>query len=396
MPVQAHRSRTRKGVPLIRTPRYGHHPMRRSLLLLAALACVLVPAATASRSGKGNTAAQDIAWFNAQRAANGIPAGITENTDWSAKCDKHITFLEKAGGSLRHEEEPSSPFYTDDGEWGGTHSVLSQGDSWGADYNPWETAPIHLAQLMDPQISEMGIADRDGYVCATTWPGYERTPPDTTSVVTYPGNNTTIYASENPAESPFTPEDIVGLSRETGPNLYAYIWGPVLSDYSQSFQISVAAATLAGPEGAVPVKWVDHTTAKIGPYLPEASGILMPVHPLKPGSSYQASVTFSDGTHYSWTFKTAMLDNSIFIKAGAVIVRSKRGYRPMRAVQVISTAPNLTVTATFHGRPATLHWTGKGATRQATGAQVKHGLKVCAVSGGGDSGYQPAQACRTL
>jgi hypothetical protein len=370
--------------------------MRKALALCLVAAAVLTAGAAARAAAtraQGNTAAQDIAWFNAQRDANGIPAGIVENPEWSADCDKHITYMLK-NNVFGHEEDPSKPFYTDEGNWAGTHSVLSMGDSWGASYNPWETAPIHLAQLMDPQLAEMGVADRNGYVCATTWPGMERTPPDTTTVVTYPGDNTTTYASEDAAESPFTPEDIVGLKGATGPNLYVYEWGPVLNDYWTAAQVSVSTATLTGPEGSVPVKWVDHTTDQIGDYLPEASGILMPVHPLRAGATYQASVQFSDGTQYSWTIKTNLLANHIQIRGqgGCTI----QGHQFGGYVEVSSDAPNLTVTATWHGRPVNLKLAGSRTFKRAFGAQVRRGTRVCAASGGGTSGYQPAHACKTL
>src|SRR5665213_1493258 len=151
------------------------------LCCAAALAAAL-PLAAAARTSS-NSASQALAWFNAQRAANGIPGDVAENVDWSAKCDKHITYMQKSG-QFGHEEDQASPYYSADGEWGGTHSVLAMGDTWSADHNPWETAPIHLAQMMSPELAEMGIADRANYVCATTWPGFSRTIPDQLSVVT--------------------------------------------------------------------------------------------------------------------------------------------------------------------------------------------------------------------
>jgi hypothetical protein len=368
--------------------------MRARTAAAVCAAALMAAAGAGAGTRTGDTAAQDIGWFNAQRAANGIPTGITENADWSAKCDKHITFLQKAGGPLRHEEEPSSPFYSDEGNWGGTHSVLAQGDGWQATSNPWEWAPIHLAQLMSPQLSEMGVADRDGYVCATTWPGFERTPPPTTSIVTYPGNNSTIYASETAAESPFTPEDIVGLSGATGPNLYVYEWGPALNDYWTATKIAIQSASLSAPDEDIPVKWVDSTTDRIGLYLPTASGIVMPVRPLRAGMSYQASVQFNDGTEYRWTLKTAQLENHVAITGLGARKHRKRWSGGTLLIQ--SDAPHPVVRVTFRANPVklTLHRRGHGL--QATGTQVKHGMRICVSSGGGDTGYKPEHLCRAI
>ncbi|HVU79457.1 MAG TPA: hypothetical protein VHC67_17920 [Gaiellaceae bacterium] len=378
--------------------------MLGKLLVLAAV-CVLVPAVAAARSASGHTAAQDLAWFNAQRAANGIPAGIVENGEWSADCDKHVAYLEQVGNGLTHEEDPSSPYYTDDGEWGGTHSVLATG-TWRADANPWETAPIHLAQMMSPQLAEMGVADRDGYVCATTWPGMDRPLPDTTSVVTYPGDGTTIYPSETAAESPFTPEDIVGLKGETGTNLYVYEWGPVLGDYAAAARTGIASASLTGPDGPVEVKWVDGTTAQIGPYLPNASGILMPVKPLAGGATYTASVQFSDGTAHTWSFTTGkpssgqgvqpvgkgggsgstrLAPNSVVIRflGNLHILVSSRG--PLKKVTVSYRHRPVAVRA---GRPTASSWLGTSRRPLA------RGTSVCATSGG--RGFKTVRACKAF
>ena len=58
-----------------------------SLICTAALAAALAPVATAA------TAQQTIATLNTQRAANGIPAGITENPAWSQDCMEHDQYM---------------------------------------------------------------------------------------------------------------------------------------------------------------------------------------------------------------------------------------------------------------------------------------------------------------
>jgi hypothetical protein len=363
---------------------------KRGLLAAVPVLAALLAPFGAGGGVAGNTAAQDIAWFNAQRAANGIPAGIVENPEWSASCDAHITYMQRTN-TFQHEEDPSSSFYTARGEWGGTHSVLAGGSSWGADRDPWETAPIHLAQLMSPQLAEMGVADRDTFVCATTWPGMDRPTPTAAGVVTYPGDGTTTYADEVPAESPFTPEDILGMPSgvRTGPNLYVYLWGPVLDDYWTAAKISVAAATLTGPDGPLPLRWVDATTPKIGPYLPPASGILVPP-PLLHGATYTAGVQFSDGTQHTWTFHTALKTNTLQIRGAAARTGG------LGRIDVYSTAPNVTLRLTRQGVVLRVHAQRIAGGLRVMSRLVRPGTVACATSGGGSTGYVAERVCRRI
>jgi hypothetical protein len=269
------------------------------MLLLGVVAVFAVASATAVGGG---TVSQDIAWLNAQRAANGIPTPVSQNIDWSMKCDAHVTYMQKTR-LFGHGESSSSPYYSAGGSWAALHSILAFGLNWGPNSNPWESAPLHLILLMEPQLASVGLADSGGYICMTSWPGFTRTPPANTTVVTYPGNGTTIAPSEYDTELPVTPQGVVGLHGATGPNLLVYLWGPVVRSPAAA-AISITDATLTGSHGSVALKWVDHTTPSIGPYVPVASGILIPEQPLDAGATYTASVTFSDHQSHTWTFTT--------------------------------------------------------------------------------------------
>ena len=126
--------------------------------LLAALA-----AAPAAHALSGE---QAVAALNAQRAASGIPAAIAHVAQWSGWCAQHNAYMRANGGELTHEETPGAPGYTPEGAQAAASSVLARG-SWNAG-NPWETAPIHLHQLLAPRLDAMGVEDAAGYVCATT------------------------------------------------------------------------------------------------------------------------------------------------------------------------------------------------------------------------------------
>lgn len=254
------------------------------------------------------TAAQAIAQLNVQRAANGIPAGITERTDWSSACAQHNNYQQLNGGGLTHDENPALPGYTPQGAWAGQNSVLHVGSHWTNGVNPWENAPIHLHQLLAPRLAEMGVDDSaSSYVCATTWPGMTRAVSPSLQVTTYPGNGRSeVWAEQTAREGPFVPGDFVGLPQgtTTGPNMLIFADGPGVNG------AQIVSADLFGPNGPVPVRWVDKTTATIGPYL-SPGGVVIPVSPLRTGSVYVASVTVQAGgtsVTYPWSFKTQGLE----------------------------------------------------------------------------------------
>ena len=292
--------------------------MPRGLLVLSVL--LLAFGATAPLATAG-TPAQDLAWLNAKRATNDIPGDITLNADWSAKCAQHVTYM-RATNTVSHPEDPTSANYSDGGNWAGTHSVLASTVPWTESTFIWETAPLHLAQLLAPQLSQVGIADDNQLACVTTWPGYLRAAPANDTVVTYPGNGSTIYASEQSEEWPTTPAQALGLANPTGPHLYVYAWGPS-SDAGitpDGQPLAIRSATLRGPHGPVALRWADPSTPEIGQYLPTASGILIPEHPLEERAPYVATVTFTDGLTHTWGFTTqatppALVARSVRISA---------------------------------------------------------------------------------
>jgi hypothetical protein len=263
----------------------------------------------------GATGQQTIAELNAQRTANGIPAGITEDQTWSTDCARHDHYM-ALNHLLTHDEIQGHPGYTTGGAWAGLgkHSILSRGAGW-TNGNPYETAPLHLDELLAPRLAVTGSADDEGYSCTVTFPGWTRASPSAMTVYTYPGDGGTIYASEVAHEQPFTPGDLVGLTQplKTGPNLIVLVDAPGQSPLCNAATLS--GATLTGPQGQVEVKTVDGTTPTPtgGPlecYL-SPGGVIIPVAPLLAGTRYQAHVvvTFA-GTQitHDWSFTTQGAD----------------------------------------------------------------------------------------
>lgn len=274
----------------------------RPTTLLATLALLLTPAvAAADVSGP-----EIVSFLNAQRAANGIPAGIVEDPALSDGCAKHNAYGAR-NDELTHEEDPDKPGYTPEGAQAGRTSVIySGGGPWSATNNPFETAPIHLHQLLAPRIDRMGASENAGYGCATTLASRERPAPGRDVTYTYPGDGARGWVTQQTAfEGPYTPGEIVGIPQgtTTGPYLYAMFDGPGLDVFDEA---SNAAGSLAGPGGAVDVAVVDNTTLPTN-FLPLGAE-LIPREPLAPGTRYTATVSAKVKNRtftHTWSFTTA-------------------------------------------------------------------------------------------
>lgn len=275
---------------------------RRLAVFVCALAATAGGFSTASVAMADLNSAEIVHLLSLQREANGIPGGLSERADWSAACASH-NYYEAQTGEFGHEENPSSPYYSAEGDWAGENSVIAFGASW-SDGNPWEDAPIHLLQMLAPQLSETGAAESFGHNCLTTWPGYKRPSPATLTAYSYPGDGASgVVPTEQARESPFIPGDFVGLPEgtATGRYLLAYLDGFV--SFGDASHVT-AAATLAGPAGPVELRTIDSTSADIGTYMPRPSAFLIPVRPLAPLTAYRASV--------KWTLAGATLFEQLF------------------------------------------------------------------------------------
>jgi hypothetical protein len=281
--------------------------IRGSVLLVGLLAVVVAGAARAgtAKSVGVRTPFAAIQELNAEREANGIPGGIVENATWSARCLDHARWMRR-NRLVQHAETPGTPLYTPAGNWAAARAVLSGGDPWTTLRNPFETAPMHLAQLLAPQLRRMGVGIYRGWACATTLPGYGHGRARRNVVYAYPSGRSPVRWREHAREYPFTPQRFVGIdeSQPTGPYLLVFADGPWLHSGPPP---TIRAATLRGAEGEVEVRFVDGSSPDLAPYLPRGSGMLIPVHPLRRGASYAASVTLANARHRvtrTWTFVT--------------------------------------------------------------------------------------------
>jgi hypothetical protein len=270
----------------------------------AALLAASAPAAQAA------TTQQTIALLNAQRAGNGLPATIVEDPRLTSDCAAHDHYM-ALNHKLTHFEQPGDPGYTVGGAYAGKNAVLSQGGNWD-NGNPYESAPLHLDQLLAPRLTSLGSADADGYSCTTTFPGWTGPDPATMTVYTYPGDRSTIYPSEVAREQPWTPGQLAGIrqGQRTGPYLFVFVDAPGQSPFGNPATLS--NATLDGPTGPVAIAVADGSTpvptgGTLGPYL-YPGGFIIPQGPLAPGTTYHAHVLvmFADvQTPHDWSFTTS-------------------------------------------------------------------------------------------
>jgi hypothetical protein len=265
------------------------------MLRVLTLALVLLAAVPADAATEP---AAQIAALNAQREANGIPAGIVEVPAWTEGCRRHMAYIAANGGVLTHEESASAPGYTPDGAETGRRAVITPlEDAFDAQGNAFEFAPLHLMQTLAPALTRMGVWGG----CATTSAGYDRTAARP-SLYTYPGNGaTSVYQFETASELPFVPGDFAGLPQgtTTGPHLLVMALGTGPGH--------ITGAGLIGPSGPVEIRSVDNLTSGLEGYMPPG-GMIIPVRPLQDGS-YKAVVTFQPAAggavlSSAWTFAT--------------------------------------------------------------------------------------------
>ncbi len=267
------------------------------------------------------TGPQQVAFLNAQRAPHGLPADITENPAMSDGCKKHMDWLATNNIFLQHPETEGTPGYTKEGDLAGRSSVLVKpGDAFSSTgVNAFETAPIHLMQMLSPFIVQSG-ADRG---CLNTLGEPRRTFP-AAATFSYPGEGATVPTTAPSYEDPFVPAAAVGLnaagdvtrSTGTGPHLYFFYSGTNTFAPEWFSRGGITAATLTGPAGPIEIRTVDNNSGTItgkeafgalGQYL-APGGIVIPVQPLPDNSTFTASVTFQPkegaAVTRTWSFKT--------------------------------------------------------------------------------------------
>ncbi|MDQ6775359.1 MAG: hypothetical protein M3071_03855, partial [Actinomycetota bacterium] len=352
------------------------------IIVLISFLTVLVPALARADA----TPQTDLALLNQERAAWGLPTGITENPTWSADCAAHDSYERQNGGGLTHQEQPGSPGYTTGGAFAGANSILDEGAPWAALVNPFENAPIHLIQLFTPSLAQVGIDDSSGDVCVTTWPGMTGPPPAQVTITTYPGDGTSGFpTAENAQEGPFVPGDFVGIPQGTtaGREIFVYLDEP---GQIGPAHVTIQQASLIAPSGPLQIATVDNSTGTIGPYL--TGGIIIPVQPLPEGVQINASVTLAGpngAVAHSWSFTTAKAPNASVTVTGTSITFSSSN--PSSGLLRVFAPPG---SGSYYilDQPISVGTSALATSRLPTGSQ----LQACVFQPAAN-GYDPAYAC---
>lgn len=295
------------------------------MVLAGALLAAIAGATPAGAQSASPT--EVVGFVNSYRAAIGLPGTIAHEPRWSEACRLHNEYGSRHR-VLAHSEDPAKPGYTAEGHWAGQNSVLYAGSMWTQTRNPFETAPFHLHQLLNPRIDRMGASENSGYGCATTLASRGRAAPAGTVTYTYPANGRSHRSSEVASEGPYTPGSRVGIPEgtRTGPYLYVMFDGPWNAGWSRS---KVDSATMTGPGGAVEVRIVDQTTPGAGVYLPIGAQII-PVAPLQAGATYTVSVAgtvtdpYDSHANGQWVPKNYPVSHTWSFTATAEALRSAR------------------------------------------------------------------------
>ncbi len=374
---------------MLGAPRYLAGLARRGARGGALAAAAVAAAALAPALAGAATSAVAIAELNAQRAANGIPAGLTENPALSAACAAHDAYMAE-NRLLTHVEDPGKPGYTQGGAYVAQNAVLTQGTGWDTG-DPYDDAPLHLDQLLAPRLQSLGSADTAGFSCTTTFPGWTRPAPATTAVFTYPGPGAVAPPSELARELPYTPGQLIGIAAGavTGPYLVVLVDAPGQSPLDNPAILS--GATLTGPAGPVAVETVDGTaslagaTGMLAAYI-SPGGFVIPLAPLQPNSTYRAHVVVGFGgiaTVHDWAFTTTGEDPQSRLTAGGGRLRFSS--RSRGRVRVTFTSP-----AGARAAPLTLAPGQSKPLRLTPGSWQACGVQPA------DGGYAGSTQCLSL
>jgi hypothetical protein len=263
-------------------------------MLTAILAgAVALPSVAAASQQSPLSAGLIVKRLNTERARQGLPSAVQEVPVWSDRCTAHNRWMSL--NEVSHDEPAGTEGYTDGGAWAGANSVLAQGTNWRAG-NPWTDAPLHLIQLLNPDLRRAGASDAYGGSCVTTWPGFaERRG---RRVYTMPRNGGHAPTSELAFEAPFTPQERVGIAADVRTGPYLYVW-------TDGYRALVDGYLLDPDGNPVDTQVIDNTD--VDGIAGEGNGWLLPVEPLQPRTKYTATVLLkaADGeVAHTWSFTT--------------------------------------------------------------------------------------------
>lgn len=256
-----------------------------------------------------------LARANLHRSVAGLPA-VTENPVLSAGDQRHAEYLVKTD-TVVHAEDPSSPFYTAEGDAAGQSSNVAGSSSPTASpasfVDMWMQGPFHAIGILDPKLAEVGFGiahDDSGPVksgaALDVINGRTGSPNPSMFPIFYPADGQALPIDRYPGNE--IPDPLTACTGYTAPS------GPPLMVQFQSAAPAVTDHTLLEDGVAVDNCVYDGTTyTNPDPQMQDLGQnvlagrnavVMIPRNPLKPGSQYEAILTF--GTQVlDWTFTVA-------------------------------------------------------------------------------------------
>ncbi len=287
-------------------PRVARRVTALSALALVAGATVMV-AIPAPASAAEEIADDDwLGIVNAYRAQSGL-APVTENPEWSEGTENHSCWMLLNG--IAHDEQPGTPGYTSSGDAAGNASnvavtsVASTPPRRHIDL--WMSGPFHAIGILRPELTStsFGICASPPKPSTTSWKsgaaldvirGMDRSVPDPSTPIVFPGDGATTSLTRFIAESP-DPRSFCGWSgRSVGLPLIA-----MLPD-----DVTTATTTLSGPAGPIETCALHaaNTTGTARALLSRDDVVVVvPATPLQTGT-HNVSVR-SDGGDADWSFE---------------------------------------------------------------------------------------------
>jgi uncharacterized protein YkwD len=265
-------------------------------------------------AGVTPTPANDwLSYLNKLRGLANLP-GVSENATYSDGDSKHAKYMVK-NDVIAHNEDPSKPFYTAEGNAAANKSnVMVSGATQTTDsetLDMWMTGPFHGVGLIDPRLAQSGYGsyrEADGGwqmgAALDVLRGLASLPAGVTFPIKWPADGKTSWlATYDGNESPDPLTACPGYTAPTGAPIYLQLG-------TGSITPNVTNATLTNNGASLPICVYTEATYTNPDSAQQSLGrsvlgsrdaiIMIPQAPLNPGG-YTVSIT-TNGTTYTWSF----------------------------------------------------------------------------------------------
>jgi len=258
-----------------------------------------------------------LSYVNYYRATAGLPP-MSENSSWSDDCEKHAKYIVK-NDVLEHDEDPSNPWYTLEGQTAAKNSNLAasydMNDGVQFTVDAWMQAPFHAISIIDPALSQTGYGiykeDDGGFVLGSALDvirGRGAAPASTRFPIKWPGDGMTVPLRLHWGETPDPLTSCPGYTAPTGLPVTLQLGAGDLTPNVTGHSFTTAGG--ASLEHCVfdetnysnPSDYEEYWVRSI--LDARDAVVLIPKDPLTPGGTYMVSITANGQTH-QWSFNVS-------------------------------------------------------------------------------------------